>query len=332
MAVVKDKQTRKMEIQEVGDGWQNSWPAGVDVATSAQLSEAGLSQKRIATLARNQQIIRLRKGAFVRGDYWSSLMPSGKDNLRLVAHMATVQGKPVYSYFSAARFHGLYVWKGGPRIHVTSRTSKSGTNTAPDTFCHHELLGPAELVQKRLTSGRAIKLTTLERTIVDCARTASFETAVILGDSALRKGANLSTLWDMVNAIPGKRGVRKARRVLQALDALSESVGETRTRLVIAQMDIEQPKSQCEIVVDGFLYRPDFVWEKQRLIVEFDGDTKYFDYKPVPEVLLAERKRERRLMEAGWRFVRFEWKDLENPEAMKRRIRTALAMTREGAA
>lgn len=99
---------------------------------------------------------------------------------------------------------------------------------------------------------------------------------------------------------------------------------ETRARLIIAEMDIAQPDLQVDLVVAGHNYRPDFVWKEQKLIVEFDGDVKYFAYQPTAEVLLNERKREKRLMEAGWSFVRLDWGDLGNPEEVKRRIRAAL--------
>ena len=54
------------------------------------------------------------------------------------------------------------------------------------------------------------------------------------------------------------------------------------------------------------------------MALEFDGKTKYFDYRPTGEVLFAERRREKALMEQGWTFIRIEWKDLFNEE--RRRI------------
>ncbi|MDO5751941.1 hypothetical protein [Arthrobacter sp.] len=174
-----------------------------------------------------------------------------------------------------------------------------------------------------LRDGWQVLATTLERTVVDCARGEGFAAAVVIGDHAVRNGASMDTMWAMVNAAPGRRGVRKARRVLRALDGRSESPGETRTRLIIAEMNIAQPDLQVGLVVAGYTYRPDFLWKEQKLIVEFDGDSKYFLYRPTPEVLLAERKREKRLMEAGWSFVRLEWHHLANPAEVKRRILTA---------
>ncbi|MEV8183890.1 type IV toxin-antitoxin system AbiEi family antitoxin domain-containing protein [Specibacter sp. NPDC078692] len=300
------------------------WPWHTNVATTAQLADAGLGDRAITAAIKRGHVLRLRKGAYVRVDYWLRSSPWQRDKLRLVAHILTAGGMPVYSHFSAALLHGLYVWNGGYQIHVTATSSASGSSSPKDVVRHREVLDPVERRKVRIRSGQVVAVTSLERTVIDCACFGTFEQAVIIGDSALRKGANLAIMAARVESMPGRRGVRKARRVLRALDARSESAGETRTRLVIVQMDIPMPSLQVELFVDGYVYRPDFLWEQQRLIVEFDGDTKYFDYRPTSEVLVEERKRERRLMEAGWKFVRFEWKDLANPEGMKRRILAAI--------
>ncbi|WP_125610666.1 endonuclease domain-containing protein [Specibacter cremeus] len=128
----------------------------------------------------------------------------------------------------------------------------------------------------------------------------------------------------LVAAMDGYQGVRRARRVLDAVNGRSESAGETRTRLVIAEMSVEQPELQVDLRAGGETYRPDFVWRRFKLIVEFDGDGKYFDYAPTADVLLRERRRENALIEAGWRFIRFTWDDLSDPAGMKRRIENAL--------
>lgn len=266
---------------------------------------------------------RLRRGAYVRAVPWKRLKPWDREKLRLYAHVLTAPREPVYSYFSAARLHGLFIWNCSALVHVTVPAPMTGASEAKDVKLHHDSLTGEEVDHLSLRTGVRVKATTLERTVVDCARVGGFAEAVIIGDHALRKGARLHVMWAMVNAMPGRRGVRRARQVLSALNGLSESPGESRTRLIIAGMKIDQPDLQKELIAGDRAYRPDFVWEKQKLIVEFDGDIKYFAYKPTPEVILDERKRERRLMEAGWQFVRFEWRDLSNPEEVRRRIMDA---------
>ena len=86
---------------------------------------------------------------------------------------------------------------------------------------------------------------------------------------------------------------------------------------------MEQPELQVRLDTASGTYRVDFVRRQVRLILEFDGDTKYFDYSPKPEALIAERERENALIEEGWRLIRLKWKHLGNPELLKARIMRA---------
>jgi very-short-patch-repair endonuclease len=312
-----------MGQQEEKERFARAWPADTPVATTGQLAEAGLGDRAMASALKHGTVYRLRKGAYVQAGHWHTLKPWDQDKLRLLAHLVTVRGDPAYSHFSAARLHGLTIWHCGPQVHVTAASSVSGTSNPKDVVFHRGNVANGDIQPLRLRSGHVVQVTTLERTVVDCARAGGFAEAVVIGDHALRKGARSEVMWAMVNAMPGRRGVRKARRVLRVLDGRSESPGESRTRLIIADMDLPQPELQVELTVGGRVHRPDFLWEEQKLIVEFDGDYKYFAYKPTREAVLDERKRERRLMEDGWRFVRLEWRDLANPGDVKRRIQAA---------
>ncbi|PYI69619.1 hypothetical protein CVV68_00450 [Arthrobacter livingstonensis] len=312
-----------MGQQAPKERFAQAWPANTPVATTAQLVGAGLADRVIAAALKHGIVYRLRRGAYVQAEHWRGLKPWDQDKLRLLAHLVTVRGTPTYSHFSAARLHGLFVWHCGPGVHLTAASSVSGTSNPKDVMGHREDLAACDVQSLSLRNGRSVQVTTMEWTVVACARTGGFAEAVIIGDHALYKGARIEVMRGMVDAMPGRRGVRRARGVLRALDGRSESPGETRTRLIIAEMDIPQPELQVKLTAGGRVYRPDFVWEEQKLIVEFDGDYKYFVYRPTAEVILEERKREKRLMEDGWRFVRLEWRDLSNPEDVKRRIQAA---------
>lgn len=321
-----------MERQLLVQRLDKAWPAKKSIATSMMLANSGISERVLADALKRGVVCRLRRGAYVRAAQWRLLKPWDQEKLRLLAHLLTVRGEPVYSYFSAARLHGLFVWNCSAAVHVTGRSAVSGTSNAKGVTAHHEPLAESEATRLTLRDGSYAMATTLERTVVDCARVGGFSEAVVIGDHALRNNARLDVMWAAIEAMPGRRGVRKARRVLRVLDGRSESPGESRTRLIIAEMPIEQPELQKELIAGDRIYRPDFVWEKQKLIVEFDGDIKYFAYKRTADVILDERKREKRLTELGWRFVRLEWKDLSNPVDVKRRIMALYATSFRSAA
>ena len=129
----------------------------------------------------------------------------------------------------------------------------------------------------------------------------------------------------MADALDGRRGIRTFRRVLAAADPRSESPGETLTRELILRCRIRPPELQLEVSSRAGHHRLDFAWKEEKVALEFDGKTKYFDYRPTAEVLFEERRREKALTEEGWRFVRVEWKDLFREQEFKSRLLRALA-------
>lgn len=129
------------------------------------------------------------------------------------------------------------------------------------------------------------------------------------------------------------KGIKRARAVLKALNRLAESAGETRTRLIIAELPIEQPELQVELDTCTGKYRVDSAWQGIKLILEFDGNSKYFAYAQATEqALIDERERENALIELGWRFIRIKWKHLANPELLKARIMDAYLAAAQAAA
>ncbi|WP_249335977.1 endonuclease domain-containing protein [Sinomonas gamaensis] len=70
-------------------------------------------------------------------------------------------------------------------------------------------------------------------------------------------------------------------------------------------------------------YRADYAWPRIKVILEFDGRGKYYDYRPTAEALLLERRRETALMDLGWRVVRLTWADLERPDLVAARLAAA---------
>ncbi|ALE05303.1 hypothetical protein AL755_07185 [Arthrobacter sp. ERGS1:01] len=321
-----------MDLQKIGVRVAQLWPSGVVIATTAQLDDAGCGDRLLKAAVDMRVLVRIRRGAYVRTEVWDALKPWEQSSFLLMAHILTASGNPVYSHFSAARLHGLDVWNCGDEVHVTSAATPSGMGVAADVVHHHLPLPQGSCGRITSAAGPRVRVTSLERTVVDCARYGGFAQAVAIGDHALRRGANLEVMTDMVSRLTGQRGVKRARRVLAALNDASESVGESRTRLVLVVMDIPEPVLQLRIVANGTEYRADFAWPELKLILEFDGQGKYFDFRPTAEALLAERRRETLLMEQGWRFIRVVWDDLARPEALRQRIYRAISDARRAAA
>lgn len=300
------------------------WPADVSVATTEQLTDAGCGDRQLTRAVALRMVLRLRRGAYVRAATWNLLKPWEQSKMRLWAHIVSTPGTHTYSHFSAARLLGLSVWNCDARVHLTCQASPAGEGTAPDVCFHGLPLESAEINSMAFKDGRSIFVTSMERTVVDCARFGGFVEAVIIGDSALFKGANLEVMNSMVESLSGKPGARKARKVLAALNGLAESPGETRTRLFLAAEGLPEPVLQLWITDNFTRYRADFAWPEIKLILEFDGNYKYYEFRPTAAVLRDERQRENLLIEQGWRIIRIEWHHLANPHDLLRRVNAAM--------
>ncbi|WP_170835441.1 type IV toxin-antitoxin system AbiEi family antitoxin domain-containing protein [Arthrobacter alpinus] len=314
-----------METRDLANRITRDWPAGKTIANTAQLTAAGLGPQVLKAARSCGLLFRIRHGVYIRMVEWQQRTPWEQDMLMLRAHALATHSNACYSHLSAARLLGLRVWNAGREIHVSSPSSLSATSKVRGVTVHRRTVAPEQLMRIRHRHMGMVRLTSLEQTIVDCARTAPFVTAVIIGDSGLHQGARLDAMLALLGTLAGHRGVAAARKVIAALDIGSESAGETRTRLLISGMDIPAPEYQVRIIVRGNAYRVDGAWWDIKLALEFDGKTKYFDFKPTEEVIYEERLRERELMEAGWSFIRVVWADLADPELLRRRIKSAMA-------
>lgn len=300
------------------------WPAHA-VASTQQLAQAELGDRVLTVGVRSGVLLRLRRGAYVRSDEWNRITPWERDDLRIRAHYESTGGTSCYSHTSAARLHSCRVWSGGRLVHVTTSYSNSATSTGIDVRTHLLPLDPSDLIMLQTADSRDIQVTSLERTVLDCARILRLDAAAVIGDDALRKGADLASMRRMLAESPVKRGSARAAAVLNTLDARSESAGETRTRLLLRFFGFHSFVPQYEIPTSAGLFRADFADPVSRVVIEFDGKAKYSDYKPADEVLLAERKRENALTEEGWIFLRLDWRQLEDPSALRRRIGATIA-------
>ena len=98
-------------------------------------------------------------------------------------------------------------------------------------------------------------------------------------------------------------------------DPGAESPGESRLRVLLANEGLPPPTLQATLVAaDGeFVARVDFLFEDERVVVEFDGQTKYGD--GAAETVVAEKWREDRIRELGYIVVRVSWDGPRPPEA-----------------
>ncbi|MCU1510822.1 MAG: hypothetical protein JWO34_662 [Arthrobacter sp.] len=302
-----------LELPPTGNLWRTE-----------QLLDLGYGSRAIRALLDSGVVVRLRYGCYIRASLWRAQSPTVRSRQLIYAHahgtLTTSTATFLYSHTSAARLRRLYLWDVDDTIHLLQKVNPSTERHGKDVRCHTR-----PFADQDVTVVNGIRATSLERTTADCAMLLPYRQALILTDHALRLGADPAALQAMADDLDGRRGIRTFRRVLASADPRSESPGETLTRDLILRCRIRPPEPQLEVSTRAGRHRLDFAWKEEKVALEFDGKIKYFDYSPTAEVLFEERRREKALMEDGWRFVRVEWKDLFLEQEFKSRLLGALA-------
>ena len=273
---------------------------------------------------RRGEIERLRAGVFWIPETAST--PARDRERRVHALIAAVNAKPRapfwFSHESAALVWGCSTWHLAERVHLT-RLTRPHVRPLDATVVQHWASVPVE----HRAVIHDVPVTSLERTAFDCARTLTTDRALVIADGALALGASRRDLNALVAAGIGKRGVRRARWVVEHADARAESPGETLTRWSLVTEGLPAPELQLEIETASGRYRADMGWREWWLLLEFDGEVKYRALAggDPSAVVMAEKWRQDALEELGWKVLRVSWRDLGNPQALAERVRRAAA-------
>jgi hypothetical protein len=296
-----------------------------DLTVRAQWLSAGFSDDELRGLVRTGRLTPVRRGAYVQGGLPEDVL--ARHVLQIQAAAMDLSGDSVVSHVSAAVLHGLRIWGVRlDRVHVTRRRRTGGRCEAL-AHVHSAALDPAEIV---VIGG--LPVTSLARTVADLGRMLTFEKAVVFTDSALfhqrPDRIDKDDVLDVLDHEPRRPGTRAARRMLDFATELSESVGESRSRVAIAAAGLPAPVLQWEVraaATGAFVGRVDMGWPDRRTVGEFDGLVKYGrTLRPgqdVAEVLVEEKRREDALRDEDLAVVRWIWEDLTDFAPTASRIR-----------
>jgi hypothetical protein len=206
----------------------------------------------------------------------------------------------------------------GQPVTVTRQLGAAGSRTSRPGIRLHIAAVPLDHRTVRLGA----PVTSVARTVVDLARTASFNEGVVVADSALRgKQATRADLCAVVASCDRWPGIARARQVVEFSDERAESAFESISRVAFAHGGLPAPELQVWVGANGrVIARVDFLWREYATIAEADGAVKYAD----PERAKLQLQRDAELREAGFEVVHFTWQDLHlNPAQVLRSIRLA---------
>ncbi|TME14212.1 MAG: DUF559 domain-containing protein [Chloroflexi bacterium] len=160
---------------------------------------------------------------------------------------------------------------------------------------------------------RGLAATSAVRTLADLGRGLPLLEGVTVLDMALHKHlAQPADLQSWIEAHPRYPGIARLRQVAGLAEPATESVMETRLRLLLVLSGLPRPQVQVPLYDAGgrFLGRPDLYYPMQRLGLEYDGGTHR-------DSLVGDNRRQNRLLDAGYRLLRFTAADvLSSPDAV----------------
>ena len=299
-------------------------PAAVPILRPNVL-RAGYSDNEIRRLRRNGTWTSVRRGSYLPTQDVTPLDRVQRHELLIRSTIPGLRLPAVVSHSSAAVLLGIPLWSTHlGLVHVTRPRPANGGKSG-SLLCHTAALTEHEVVELN-----DIRITSPARTIADLARQLPFEQAVVAADGALFKRLmTAQQLNDAVTAISGAPGSRSAIRVARFANGLSESVGESRSRVMMYKAGLPDPELQVAVhdANGTALGRSDYGWHRGRLLGEFDGKIKYGRLlKPgesAGDVVFREKLREDALRDNGSRMARWVWAELAQPNEVIQRIRRA---------
>jgi len=274
------------------------------VVTRQQLTELGLGPTGVRARLRTRRLIALHRGVYAVGH--ARLRREG----RWYAAVLACGPGAVLSHADAAAMWQIRA-SSSPSIHVTV-PSRNGRKRRPGIRIHR----PRRLAPEEVTAIDGIPVTTVARTLLDLAD--------VLKGQGLKRAideADYLRLLDMTSltAVVDRNPGRRAARLLALAKAPAE---RTRTQLEARALGIverhELPKPKVNHPLLG--YEIDLLWPEAKLAVELDG----YGAHGTRKAFQADRERDRRLIAAGYRPIRFTNEDLKDGSAVARELRRLL--------
>jgi hypothetical protein len=260
--------------------------------TRQQALDLGLTARGWRDVAHDRLIREVYPGLFVDAALPDTLQLRFEIVRRVLPPDAAVARR------AAAWLHGQDVLdhRGLPRTPpievVTRRASDRPQHALVKAHVAHELRPDDLLVMNGL------RVTTPLRMAADLARHLPRADALVAVDGYLNK--NLVTHEELLRSLirwKKRPGIRQAYEILEYADALSQSGGESRTRLRLIDAGLPRPELQIPVldVIGNVKYYLDLGWRHWRLALEYDGEEYHG-----PEQVEHDNQRRAWIAERGW--------------------------------
>jgi very-short-patch-repair endonuclease len=277
------------------------------VVSTRQLLAAGLTKDAVYTRVRAGRLHRVHPGVYVVGV--PRLTPTGRHWAAILARGGP--GQAALSHRSAAGVWDLLDAGWGP-VDVTTRRQSV---PAPGIRTHRSrTLDWAT----DITTLNGLPLTTVARTLIDLA---DVLTPYQL-ERVIHRAAHLNLLdVAAINPPPGRR----SRALTAALHTLADdepriTTNDLEEAMLALVHRANLPAPRCQVPLLDGRYTADFFWPDHDLVAETDGG----DHLRRPRYE-HDRERDALMLLAGYRVVRFTWRQLtERPDYVVATLRALL--------
>ena len=160
-------------------------------------------------------------------------------------------------------------------------------------------------------------------------RGATEDELVEVGDGLLRRRHPLLTPDELRAAlidVAGRPGATRVARILRWLRPGTDSLYETRTRLILVHAGLPCPVVNLPVFCgsSGREYHVDMGYEPERVAVEYDG----VDHVGERRQMEIDARRRRDLQDEGWLVITVTADQLREPRQIVRSVETALHLRR----
>ena len=222
----------------------------------------------------------------------------------------------VLSHRAAAAHWGMVAFR-GRLIDVTVRRRGSGRRRG--TLTVHR---SPQLARQDMRMKDRIPITSPARTLLDYAEVATRrELERALDETERLRLCSQRQITAVIARCFGRQGGSRLKAVLHDHAAGTTATVNDFEELFLALCDVHGI-TRPEVNAKLGRYRPDFLWPEQKLIVETDGRQTH----GTRAAFESDRARDAELVIAGYRVLRFTWRQLtRDPDWVARKLRAALA-------
>lgn len=280
-------------------------------ARRSDVRAAGLGVREL----RHPDVVRLSR------DTYLPRAQHGELNSRLAAVLLTAPPGSVVSHLSAADLWGLAIPfrdRGDDRVHVTIPDGSSAESRVD------RRLFRLPLERRDVVRRASLPVTAPARTWRDLAGILEPPALLAATDQLVNGLASPRELAEELARRPRGRGCARARLVLPVASPLADSPMESVLRWLLHDGGLPMPRLQHPVYDSGgvMVAVADMAWPERMVLVEFDGDVHR-----ERRTFVRDRRRQNRLVTAGWTVLRFTSADVYgDPAGVLDQIRQALGL------